>query len=150
MSDGYDRDGQEEFQFSRAPDFNQMMGQRLSNPTKPVEAKSTTGFDPYKVMVKKKEADDGKPIDTSDSVKWPAEDIKVLEDFCQKHGIVGFNCGKMSPLAALAMLKNMMGIADGPLENRVPPGYEKLGTKNPYNPSSPYQMNIQKKSLLRG
>ena len=149
MSDSYDRQEQLEFQFSQPPNFSEMMARRLMG-GKPVEAKPTNGFDPYKVMVQKKESDDGKPIDTSSVVKWPEQDMKVLEDFCKKYGVLGFSCGQMSPIAAVSMLKNMLGIADGPIEQRVPPGYEKLGLKSSYNPNSPYQSAIQKKDILHG
>jgi hypothetical protein len=149
MSD-FDRDGTQEFQFSNAPDFSQLMANKMST-GKPTEAKPAPGgFDPYKVMVKKKEADEGKPIDVSDAVKWPEKEVAALEDFCKKMGVIGFNCGKMSPLAALAMLKNMLGVSDGPLEERVPVGYEKLGAKNTFNPHYPYQQSFAQKSLLKG
>lgn len=150
MDDNYDRNGQREFQFSNSPDFNQLLAGRLSTGPKPVEVKPTTGLDPYKIMVNKKLADAGHPIDTLNIVKWPEKESQALEDFCKKMGIVGFNCGKMSPASALAMLKNMLGIVDGPLESRVPAGYESLGSKNLFNSNYPYQSAIQKKTLLNG
>lgn len=151
MSDGHDRDGQSEFQFSNAPDFNQMMAQRLAGATKSTESKPTTGFDPYKVMVQKKEMESGNVLpDISSIVRWPEADVKVLEDFCKKYGVLGFDCGKMSPIAALTMLKNMLGIVDGPLENRIPSGYEKMGVKSNYSPNYPYQSVFQKKDILHG
>ena len=99
------------------PEMNQAVTQRI------LTAASTAvtqpgAFDPYKAMLMKKQADDGKPVDTSNVVKWPEADIKQLEDFCMKMGVVGFNCGRMSPLAALALLKNRLGVVDHtPVEN---------------------------------
>jgi hypothetical protein len=51
---------------------------------------------------------------------WPEKDIKILDDFCKKHNIVGFNCGKMNPIAALALLKQKLGISDTSLQERTP------------------------------
>lgn len=45
------------------------------------------------------------------------EDIIELESFCRKHGILGFNCGRMHPKAALRMLKAKMGV---PIEEASP------------------------------
>jgi hypothetical protein len=126
MSDDYE---------SNAPDFTQILQQRLAS--KPSEAKpSPNGFDPYKAMLNKKKSEDGEPIDTTNTVKWTDKEMDALKDFCQKNGILGFNCGHMSPIAALAMLKNKLGIVDGPLEERVPYGYQML--------------NSSKKTLLKG
>jgi len=75
-------------------------------------------FDPHMLMVKKKLTDAGVTVDNTPKQSWPEKDIKALEDFCLKYGIVGFNCGKMSPIAALAMLKQKLGVIE-PTENRV-------------------------------
>ena len=80
-------------------------------------------------MVKKKLMDSGEAQDTTPKQMWPEKDIKVLEDFCKEHGILGFNCGRMSPIQALAFLKQKLGIADGPITERIPYGYEKIGNK---------------------
>jgi len=42
--------------------------------------------------------------------EFPQQDINELESFCRKYGILGFNCGRMHPKAALRMLKMRMGI----------------------------------------
>ena len=42
--------------------------------------------------------------------EFPQQDINELESFCRKYGIIGFNCGRMHPKAALRMLKMRMGI----------------------------------------
>lgn len=57
---------------------------------------------------------------TDNSGIWPEKDIKALEDFCKKHGIVGYNCGRMNPIAALALLKQKLGIVDSSLQERTP------------------------------
>lgn len=133
------------------PDFTQVLAQRIAlrqSGTTPTAAPN--GFDPYKALVDKKKADNGEPVDTSNIQQWPEKDVKALEDFCSKHGVFGYSCGKMSPTAALAMLKGRMGIVDGPLESRVPPGYEKMGNQSKYNASFPYEQVVSKKTLLNG
>ena len=64
-------------------------------------------------------------INENITIQWREKDIKALEDFCKEHGIEGFSCGYMSPVAALAMLKNKLGIIDNPTEER-PIGYEQI------------------------
>jgi hypothetical protein len=142
MSDTYDN--------PNTPDFAQILVQRLA--MKQAEAKPSVagGFDPHKLFVQKKQEDEGKPVDTSNTVKWPEEDVKALEDFCQKYGVLGVNCGRMSPVAALAMLKNMMGIDDRPLEERVPSGYQKRGTQSKFNPHFPYEASVKNRQVLNG
>lgn len=49
--------------------------------------------------------------------EFPQQDIDELESFCRKYGIIGFNCGRMHPKAALRMLKSRMGI---PIEESTP------------------------------
>jgi hypothetical protein len=106
-------------------------------------------FDPYQALLKK-QANTPTEVDTSIVQQWPEEDVKKLQDFCQRNGIVGFNSGKMSPIAALAMLKQMVGdYSNVPLEERVPEGYEKAGTKSTYGPNYPYG-EAMKKRLLHG
>ncbi len=51
---------------------------------------------------------------------WPDKDMKALEDFCKKHGIIGYNCYKMNPIAALALLKQKLGIIDNSLQEKTP------------------------------
>lgn len=115
--------------FVKMPDFNQMMAQRL-NPVPPPP--NASGFDPHKVMVNKKEMESSSSPEDVNIHKWPEDDIKTLEDFCKQHGIIGFNCGRMSPIAALALLKAKLGIIDTiPVEQR-------------------YSSEINKKSLLKG
>ena len=42
--------------------------------------------------------------------EFPEKDILELEEFCKSHGIIGFNCGRMNPKAALQMLKSRLGV----------------------------------------
>ena len=42
--------------------------------------------------------------------EFPQQDINELESFGRKYGIIGFNCGRMHPRAALRMLKMKMGV----------------------------------------
>ena len=95
------------------PSMEQVISQRIPTVTK------DGSFDPHQLMVKKKLTDSGESIDTTPKQNYLEKDIKTLEDFCLKYGIVGFNCGKMSPIAALAMLKQKFGVIDSPVENRV-------------------------------
>jgi len=146
----YDRDGSE-FQYSRAPDFNQLIMGRLQS-GKPVESKpAPNDFDPHKLMVKKHKTETGESLpDIPDAPQWPVEDVKALEDYCQKMGIVGFST-RQNPKLALAKLKQQVGdMSDIPLESRVPAGYEKRGTINPHNCNFPYSKDIPKKNLLNG
>lgn len=59
-------------------------------------------------------------------VTWPENEVKALKEFCEKHGITGFNCGNIPPATALAMLKEKIGMGDVPLEERVPYGYQRM------------------------
>jgi len=76
---------------------------------------ATNGFDPYQAMLKRRQR--GVEGDSSDYkqpevVQHASEDVKALEEFCQQYGILGFNCGRMSPRAALQMLKSRIGVKD--------------------------------------
>jgi hypothetical protein len=67
-------------------------------------------FDPYEMLVKRKQQTFS-VIDTP-MASYNEDDMIELQTFCHRHGIFGFNCGKMSPKAALQMLKRRMGILD--------------------------------------
>jgi len=96
--------------FVKVPDFNQVMAQKL-NQVPPV-ATPNNEFDPHKIMVQKKESESNPDANPQPKLSHKEKDIKTLEDFCKQHGIIGFNCGLMSPVAALAILKAKMGIVD--------------------------------------
>lgn len=93
------------------PSFDTMLAKKIPSPT-------SSEFDPHMLMVKKRLIDSGENVSNIPKQSWPEKDIKALEDFCLKYGIIGFNCGKMSPIAALAMLKQKLGVIE-PTENRV-------------------------------
>src|ERR1035437_423524 len=132
---------------SAAPDFTQILNQRMVKGVQP----NLPGFDPHAMMVKKNQIEKGEITpDPVPEVKWPEKDVEVLEDFCKQYGIIGFNAGRMGPIAALAFLKNKMGLCGGPLSERVPFGYEKTGTKNIYNSNYPYQHSLDKRTVLNG
>jgi len=139
---------------SRIPDLSSALAARIAakagdvNPNTPPPGT----VDPYKLMLKKRRASEVGDIDPGTVVRWPEEAVKKLQDYCVKMGIVGFNPGKMHPLAALSMLKKQYGddFTDVPLEERVPEGYEKLGTRPAYNPSYPYSEAMRKKQILHG
>lgn len=132
-----------EMQSSVIPDFTQLVQQKIQTVKSDGSKKS---FDPYQTMLNKKILDSGETIDTTPKNQWPEKDIKALEDFCKKYGIFGFNCGKMHPIAALAMLKSNLGVSDNLGEN-IPVGYEKL---DKFGPSYPYSNAINQKTLLKG
>jgi hypothetical protein len=130
----------EEIQRSKIPEFDAMviLQQRLAQKGSSNSSPSKGEFDPYQMMVKKKEVNAGNIADDTPTQSWPEEDIKKLEDFCKKMGIIGFNCGKMSPLAALAFLKQKLGILD------------ETPKSEGYGPNYPYTEAIKKKMLLHG
>jgi hypothetical protein len=78
-------------------------------------------------------------IETAGDIKWSDSDIQILKEFCKRHKIPRFHCGHMSPVAALAYLKNQMGVSDSTTEGR-----------NPFSPNNTYQSAIQKKSVIHG
>jgi hypothetical protein len=105
--------------------------------------------DPYQVMLQRKKGETA-PIDPATIQKWPEEDVKALEDYCKRNGIIGF-ASRMNPKLALMQLKQQIGdYSDTPLEERVPEGYEKIGTPNKYGPNYPYSAAIAKKQILHG
>ena len=72
-------------------------------------ANSMPDFDPYSMLLKKKSQTEN-PQEIS-VVEYSEEDVMELESFCRKHGILGFNFGRMNPKSALRMLKSKMGIS---------------------------------------
>ena len=69
-------------------------------------------FDPYQILLKRKEQNQNPHV-----MDYDETDVFELQQFCQKHGIMGFNLGKLHPKAALSMLRKKMGI----LETAPPP-----------------------------
>ena len=141
-------------EFSTLPDIGTILHQRMAA-KKAAETGTTpaTGqFDPHKLMVKKHKVETGEALpEIPESPKWPEEDVKALQDYCAKMGIIGFST-RQNPRLALAQLKRQIGdMSDIPLENRVPIGYEKTGTINSNNCNYPYsKVASPKKNLLNG
>lgn len=77
----------------------------------------------------------------SEYKQWPAEDIKLLQEFCQQHGIEGFDSGNIPPAVALMMLKEKMGLAK-----------DEFPKTNKYTPEFTYMEAIKQKQkiLLKG
>ena len=98
--------------------------------------KGKTVIDPYQMMLARKEQNTEEVL--APIQNWPEADIKTLEDFCRQHGIIGFNCGTMNPLAALALLKQKLGIVDTPSQTES------------YGPNYPYTEALKKRTLLHG
>ena len=142
---------------SKMPDLQSVLAQRImaKNGETSADILPPPGTaDPYQLMLKRKKMESEEVDITKDTPvqKWPEADVNRLRDYCTKMGIVGFSSGRMSPIAALAMLKKQFGedFSDVPLEQRVPEGHEKLGTLSGYGPNYPYSQAIQKKQILHG
>ena len=120
MSDGFEE--YEDISTSRLPDMASVLAARMASkqstpPAGSSQPAAPNGFDPYKMMVQRKQIDSGEPVDLP-TIHWPEEDVKKLQDYCSKIGIVGYNCGKMHPMAALSLLKKHLGDSDEMCYNR--------------------------------
>jgi len=73
-------------------------------------------FDPYQMLLRRKQREEDPH--SFPTVEYDQNDIKELEEFCKQYNILGFNCGKMTPKAALNMLKNKLGIITEKTENK--------------------------------
>ena len=103
------------FEFSEyptMPSMEQVIAQRSPTIIK------DGAFDPHQLMLKKKLTDSGESVDSTPKQSWRKPRIKALEDFCKKYGIIGFDCGLMSPIVELSMLKQKLGVIE-PTENKV-------------------------------
>jgi hypothetical protein len=135
------------------PDMASLLAQRLA--ARKAEESGISShpgtFDPYQSLVNKRNTGEI-PIDPTTIQKWPEDDVRKLQDYCQKMGIVGFNCGRMHPIAALSMLKQRFGddYSNVPLEERIPSGHQKAGTHSGYGPNYPYSEAMKKKQILHG
>lgn len=65
-------------------------------------------FDAYTALVNRKKK--GEDTTLPPIQEFPQSEIDELESFCKSHGILGFNCGRMNPKAALQMLKARLGV----------------------------------------
>jgi len=80
---------------------------------------NSTSFDPYQsILNRQKNNNDIKAIDDDPIKSYDEEDLIALENFCRKHNILGFNCGTMSPRAALTFLKRKMGVRESDISKR--------------------------------
>ena len=144
MSDGFEP-------YPTIPDFASALTQRIANKTgaTPGPLPPPGTVDPYKLMLQRRQGDTA-PIDTATIQKWPEEDVKALEDYCKRMGVVGF-ASRLNPKIALMQLKQQFGDYSGvPLDERIPAGYERIGDGNKYSPSYPYSEAIAKKQILHG
>lgn len=67
-------------------------------------------FDPYKLLLKRKQQQDDSTL--SPKIEYNLDDVKELEEFCVKYGILGINFKNMNPKSILNMLKSKMGVID--------------------------------------
>jgi hypothetical protein len=86
-------------------------GMSMKRPT----ATTVPDFDPVALMMKKKQQQDNPQLPPT--LDYNVDDVYELEEFCRKHNIIGFNCGRMNPKSALRMLKSRMGV---PIEESAP------------------------------
>ena len=73
-------------------------------------------FDPYQMLLRRKQQEEDPqsfPV-----IQYDERDIRELEEFCKQYNILGFNCGKIGPKAALNMLKNKLGVVSEKIENK--------------------------------
>lgn len=75
-------------------------------------------FDPYQALLKRKKQQDSGELPPIKDIN--PDDLYELQQFCQTHGIVGFNFGRMNPKTALQMLKSRMGIRENPTTPPAP------------------------------
>lgn len=73
-------------------------------------------FDPYQMLLRRKQQEEDPqsfPV-----IQYDEHDIRELEEFCKQYNIIGFNCGKMGPKAALNMLRNKLGVITEKMDNK--------------------------------
>lgn len=143
--------------YSSPPSFNDLLAQRLGSKAGVSEpTKSPEGFDPHDLMLQRKQATiKGEDMygekELPSPQQFPEEDVKALEDYCRRMGIIGYST-RQHPKLALVQLKKQLGDFEGiELDARVIPGYEKMGQKTyGTRPNFPYESIIPKKTLLHG
>lgn len=74
------------------------------------------GYDPIHALFLKRKQQQDNGENLPPIKQYSDDDIKALEEFCNKYGILACNFGNMHPKAALQMLKSKMGI----IENNPP------------------------------
>lgn len=73
-------------------------------------------FDPYQILLRRKQREEDPQ--SFPTIEYDQNDIRELEEFCRQYNILGFNCGRMGPKAALNMLKNKLGILTEKTDNK--------------------------------
>jgi len=133
-------------EYPTMPGFEQMLQTRIVQKASANSLPPPGTVDPYQLMLQRKNGE----LSLPEIQQWPEEDVRALDTFCQQHGILGIS-SKMNPKLALMQLKRQVGnYSDVPLEERVPEGYEKVGTQNTYGSSYPYSQAVLKKQILHG
>ena len=90
------------------------------------------GFNPVDLMMKRKQAqDDLESGELPEVTQYDPKDVKEIEDFCAKMGIVGFNFRGMSPKAALAMLRGQCGMPSDVIASMEAMGHRVAGKDYP-------------------
>ena len=137
---------------TKLPDFSSVLAQRIATKTNSISDNPAPGtVDPYKLMLHRKNQSEAGDINPCEIVRWPEEDTQVLKDYCMKMGIYGFNT-RLHPRLVLAQLKKQLGddYTGVPLDQRVPKGYEKMGTKSSYSENYPYSEAMRQKQIIHG
>lgn len=114
-------------------EFNAMtllQARLASKGTGPQSTPSKGTIDPYRMMLGRKAENAAEA--TAPVQSWPVEDIKKLEEFCLKHGIVGFNTGRLPPSVALGLLKAKLGMVDEKVSSTLNPKQVLYGTGTDY------------------
>lgn len=140
---------------SRLPDFGAALAHRVAARSAEIHGTLPPAgtVDPYKMMLQRKQGIEPESTIAPTMPEWPVEQVKQLEDYCSKMGIIGFSAGRMNPLAALAMLQKQFGqdYSNIPLDERIPAGYQKMGTHSGNSPNYPFvERGGPKKQILHG
>lgn len=121
------------FEFNNLPDIDTLLYKRIADKqmSSSIGNSASKSFDPHALMVKKNKVERGEEFpDIPEFPSWSEKDVKELQDYCQRMGIFGFST-RQNPKIALMQLKKQLGdFSQTSLENRIPGGYEKLGTNS--------------------
>jgi hypothetical protein len=136
---------------SRIPDLNSALSARIAAKKGITVTPPPGTVDPYRMMLQRKRKMDSGDLEPGPIMRWPEEDVKALQEYCEKMGIVGFN-STLHPRIVLAQLKRQFGenYSGVPLDERIPNGFEKAGSGMRYNSSFPYSESMRPKQLLHG
>ena len=134
-------------EYPTLPGFEQMLQNRIAQKASVSGQLPPPGtVDPYQVMLQRKHGEPTLPP----VQQWPENDTMALNNFCQKHGIVGVS-SRMNPKLVLMQLMRQVGdYTDVPMEDRVPEGYERRGTISQHGSNYPYTETATKKQIIHG